>query len=165
MNFDNETIGTGGDACSGDGRDECGVTRGMTRVDDDRKVRKFFEDGHGVDVGGVAGGGFKGADAALAQDDAMIAAVEDVFACHQHFFDGGRHAAFEEHRRAGIAEGTQQVEVLHVARAELEYVYIFFHHRNLRDRHHFNDQRQTGFLTGFCHVFETFFAKTLKGIR
>ena len=68
----------------------------MTRVDDDWQVCQFFKDGYGVDVSGVASGSFKSADAALAQDDAMITAVEDVFACHEHFFDGGRHAAFEE---------------------------------------------------------------------
>jgi len=34
----------------------------------------------------------------------------------------------------------------------------------LRNRHHFDHQRQTRFLAGFDHVFETFFAKTLKGV-
>ena len=112
-------------------------------------MREFFENGNGVDVGGVARGSFKSADAALAQHDARVAAADNVFACHQHFFDGGRHAALEKNGRAGFTDGAQQIEVLHVARAELEDIHIFFHHRDLRNSHHFNNDGQACFLAGF----------------
>ena len=134
-------------------------------INDDGQMREFLEHGNGVDIGGVACGGFKGADAALAKHDARVAAADDVFACHEHFFDGGRHAALEKDRRASFANGTQEVEVLHVARAELEDIHIFFHHFDLRNSHHFDNDGQACFLAGFDHVFETFFAETLKGIR
>ena len=63
-------------------------------------MREFFQNRNGVDVGGVARGGFKRADAAFAQHDARVAAAEDVFTGHQHFLDGGGHAALEQNRRS-----------------------------------------------------------------
>ena len=43
----------------------------MTRVNDHGEMREFFEDGYGIDVGGVAGGSFKSTNATFAQNDAV----------------------------------------------------------------------------------------------
>ena len=54
-----------------------------------------MQDGHGVEVEGVAGTRLERADAALAQDDVFVALAHDVLGRHQQLVDGTRHAAFE----------------------------------------------------------------------
>ena len=44
-------------------------------------------------------------------------------------------AALQQHRLADVAELAQQVEVLHVARADLEAVDVGQHQLDLRDLH------------------------------
>ena len=98
-------------------------------VEDHRQVGERFEHRDGVDIGGVAGGGLEGADAALAQDHPPVAVREDVFGRHQQLFDRGGDAAFEQHRVLAFAGGVQQGKVLHVARADLQHIGILGHQR------------------------------------
>ena len=65
----------------------------MAWVDDDRQVGELFNHRHRGQVEGVAGLGLKGADAALAEDDILVAACHDVLGTHQPFLDGVGKAA------------------------------------------------------------------------
>ena len=133
------------------GGDHVAAAGAVRRVAHHGQMRQLLHHGNGGDVHGVAGGGFVGADAALAEDDFVVAAGEDVFAGEQQFFDGGGHAALEQDRLAHLAEFAQQVEVLHVARAHLEQVDIRKHRLDLRDLHDFADDEQAVGFGGFAH--------------
>jgi len=75
VDFDEEAIGAGGDSGAGHGRHFVAAAGAVRRIRKHRKMRKFFDDRDGGDVEGVAGVGFKGADAALAENDVEIAAA------------------------------------------------------------------------------------------
>ena len=165
MDFDDEPICACGNGSTRDGGDVIGVTCGMRRVEDDRQVGEVFQNGDGVDVGGVARGGLKGADAALAQDDLFVAARQKILGRHEQFFDGGAQPALEQYRFARFAQRAQEIEVLHVARAHLKDIHILQHQVKLRLRH---DLDYDGHACGFARlgkIFETFLAEPLKRIR
>ena len=77
---------------------------------------------HGVEVEGVAGAGLEGADAALAQDDVVVALAHDVLGGHEQLVDRAGHAALEQDRGLRLADLLEQGEVLGVAGADLHDV-------------------------------------------
>ena len=77
---------------------------------------------HGVEVEGVAGAGLEGADAALAQDNVVVALAHDVLGGHEQLVDRAGHAALEQNRGLGLADLLEQGEVLGVAGADLHDV-------------------------------------------
>ena len=77
---------------------------------------------HGVEVEGVAGAGLEGADAALAQDDVVVALAHDVLGGHEQLIDRSGHAALKQDRSLGLADLFEQREVLGVAGANLHDV-------------------------------------------
>src|ERR1700731_1807030 len=100
-------------------------------------MRELFDYGDGGDVEGVARVRFEGANAALAEDDVIVAAGEDVLGAEEQLFHGGGHAALEEYGLADFTEGAKEIIVLHVARADLEDVDVAEHHLHLRRIHDF----------------------------
>ena len=94
----------------------------MARVHEDGQVASLLDDGHGREVERVARGGLERADAALAQDDVGVALARTYSALISHSSIVARQAALEEDRQAGPADGLEEREVLHVARADLEDV-------------------------------------------
>src|SRR6266446_1133659 len=127
-------------------------------------MRKFFDYGDGGDIERVARVGFEGADAALAEDDVVVAAGKNVFGAQQQFFHGGGHAALEQHGLADFAKGAEEVVVLHVARADLKDVHVAEHHLDLGRVHDFADGEEIEFLRGLAHEFEAFFTHALEGV-
>src|SRR6266478_8373311 len=127
-------------------------------------MRKFFDHGDGGDIERVARVGFEGADAALAEDDVVVAAGQDVLGAEEKLFHGGGHAALEEHGLADLAERAEEVVVLHVARADLEDIDVAEHHLHLRRVHNFADGEEIEFLRGFAHQLEALFAHALEGV-
>ena len=114
------------------------------------------------DVHGIAGIGLIGADAALAEHEIVVSAGENVLGGEQHLFDRGRDAALHQHRRTRMAELAQQIEVLHVARADLEAVDVRDHRLDLRDLHHLRDDQQTCLIRDFAQQLEAFEAHPWK---
>jgi hypothetical protein len=98
-------------------------------IDDHRQVRLALEHRHRRDIEDVAVGRFERTDSALAQDDPMIAAGRDVLRGHQPFADRRAHAALQDHRNVDLADFLQQVEVLHVAGADLDHVHALAQER------------------------------------
>ena len=136
----------------------------VRRIADDGQVRKLLDDRDGGDVHRVAGVGLEGADAALAEDDVVVAAGEDVFGGEQQLFDGGGDAALEQHGLADRAELAQQVEVLHIARADLEEIDVGQHQLDLGDLHDLADDEQAGGVAGFAQQLEGIEAHALEGV-
>src|ERR1035437_4382471 len=165
MDFDHQAIGARGQGGARHGSDDVAATRAVRRVGYDRQVGEFLDYGNGGEIEGVAGVGFEGADAALAEDDVVIAAGQDVLGGEQEFFDASRDAAFEQHGFGLLAELAQQVEVLHIARAHLHDVGILREQRNLRLVHHFADYQQAVAVGGGAEHLKTLGAEALELIR
>ncbi len=106
------------------------------------QVRTLAQHRNGGEVEGVAGRGFERANAALAQDDVGIPFGQDVFGARQELVEARGHSALEQDRPVGLADRLEQVEVLHVARADLQDVDFARHPLDLVDAHHFADDRQ-----------------------
>ena len=94
----------------------------MAGVGDDGQVRQVVQHRHGVEVEGVAGAGLEGADAALAQDNVVVALAHDVLGSHEQLVDRAGHAALEQNWGLGLADLLEQGEVLGVAGADLHDV-------------------------------------------
>ena len=68
----------------------------------------------------------KGAHAPLAQHDLIISFSHNVFGCQEPFLQCGSHPALEQDRQFRTTDSAQKRVVLHVARANLNHVGIFF---------------------------------------
>jgi hypothetical protein len=164
MNFDDQTIGPARDSGTRYRQNVLPFTGGMARVEKDRQVSLGFEHRHSVDVGRVAGRGLKSPNPALTEHDAPVAVRDDVFGSHQQVFDGGGHAAFEQDGALGFADGVQQVEVLHVARPDLEHVGVFGDQFDLLRGHDLGHDRHTGQFAGLGQNLQPGFAHALEGV-
>ena len=64
-----------------------------------------------------------------------------------------------------LAQFAQQVEVLHVARADLEDVDVGQHKLDLRDLHDLADHEQVELVARFAQQLEAFEAEALERVR
>ena len=125
VDFDEQAIGADGDGGAGERKNFVALAGAVAGIDEDRQVAALFDGGNDGEVERVAREVGEGADAALAEDDVVVAFGHDVFGGHEQFFERGGHAAFEQHRLLGAAGALEQREVLHVARADLDDVGVF----------------------------------------
>ena len=65
--------------------------------------------------------------AAFAKNDVVVSLGENVFGSHQEFLERRRHASLQQNRLARPAGSPQQRKILHIARADLDAIGIFFH--------------------------------------
>ncbi len=110
VDLDLQTVGAAGSRGERHGLDIAGVAGGVAGVGDDGQVRQVVQHRHGVEVEGVAGAGLEGANAALAQDDVVVALAHDVLGSHEQLIDGAGHAALEQDRGLGLADLLEQGE-------------------------------------------------------
>ena len=114
------------------------------------QVGLLFDDGNHREVQRVAGVLFKGADAALAENDVFVAACHNVFGAHDPLLDGVGKAALQQHGLFHFAHRFQQPEVLHVARADLHKVHILLELVDFVLAHQLADNGQArGLARGF----------------
>src|SRR6185369_12326452 len=116
------------------------------------------------EIQGVAGSGLKCADAPLAEDDMRIPLGKDVFCSGEELFQGGAHPALEEDRFLYPSDFAQQIEVLHVPRANLEQVRRFGHKAYSIRAHYFSHYGKPGRFACLHQKFEPLLTKTLKGV-
>ena len=102
--------------------DQIGAAATLARIDDDRQVGFFFGDRHGGKVERVARVGFECPDAALAEDDLGVSMGEKVFGGEEPFLDALAHTALEQDGLAGLRALDEELEILGVARADLQDV-------------------------------------------
>ena len=124
----------------------------------------FVDDGHSGEVEGVAGVLLEGADAALAEDDLLVAARHDILGAHDPLFDGVAQAALEQHRLVHLADGLQQLEVLHIAGTDLHHIHILFKFGDAVLAHQLGNDGQTGGLASLYHVEDALGLKALEGV-
>ena len=136
----------------------------MAGVNDNGQVRFFLDDRHGGQVQRVAGRALKRADAALTEDNVLIAAGHDVLGGHDPLLNGIRQAALEQNGLVHLADGLEQLEVLHIARADLHNVHILLELGDVDLVHQLTDDRQAGDLAGLDHIQDALGAQTLEGV-
>jgi len=86
----------------------------MRRIDDNRKMRHFLEQGDDGNVEQVASRRIKRPDATFAQNDALITAEHHIFGGEQPLLHRCGETALEKHGHAQGADLPQQRKVLHV---------------------------------------------------
>ena len=126
---------------------------------------ELTQHGNCAEIKRVACARLEGADPSLAQDDLLVADREDVFGCPKPLIDGAGEAALEQDRTVDLAELAQEVEVLHVAGADLQDVNHLRHAPDLIDGHHLADDRHAGRPAGGGKQFEAVPAESLKCVR
>ena len=95
MDLDDQAVRARGGRGEGHRRDEIGAAGGMARVDDHGKVRQLLQNRHGAYVKDVSGVRLEPADAALAEDDLLVAARHDVFGAHQKLLERAHQSALQ----------------------------------------------------------------------
>src|SRR4051812_24548197 len=103
----------------------------MRGISSHGQMGKFMNDGYGRNVHRVTSVGFECADSAFTQNNFVVSAREEIFGGEQQFFECGGDASFEQDWFSNFSEFPQQVEVLHVARTNLEDVDVGHHDGNL----------------------------------
>ena len=137
----------------------------MRRVDDDGKMGDATHGGNSRQVQCVASVLRKGADAAFAQYDLIIAFRHDVLSRKQPLVQRSRKPAFEQHGQMRLARAAQQRKVLHVARANLNHVAVSLNHVDAGFIQRLRNYLQTISLANIRQDFQTFLTETLKRIR
>src|SRR5208337_3645967 len=74
-------------------------------------VREFMNDWDRGNIHGVASVGFERANAALAQNDFVVASGQQVFGRAQEFLDRSRDPALEQHRLANLARFRRRLKI------------------------------------------------------
>ena len=74
VHFDHQPVRTGRRRRQGHGLHQPGLARGVAGVYDHRQMGQLVQHGHGGKIQRVAGVGFKGANAPLAEDHPLVAA-------------------------------------------------------------------------------------------
>ena len=165
MHFDQQRIGSHRDGAFAHGNDEIGAANALAGIDDNRAVGFLFDDRDGGEVECVAGVSLEGADAAFAKEQVRIFVGEHIFAREQPLFDLHREAAFEEDGFAGFGGGDEQLEVLRVARADLDDVRVFGDEIGVLFGKQFGDDGQASFSPRLVEQLQSFLAQTLEFVR
>ena len=105
----------------------------------------------------------KRADAALAENDVVVAAGHDVFRAHQQLLERVGKPALEQNRLFDRAHLLEQVVVLHVARADLDDVDVV-KQRQMLDVHELRHDGQPRLLLGDLQQADPLAVQTLEVI-
>src|SRR5450759_3218363 len=120
---------------------------------DDRKVQRVARE-----VG-------ESADAAFAENHAGVSFCEDVLGREQELLQRGRHAALQENGLPRLSGLLQELEVLHVAGADLEAVRVMRHDLDVRGVENLRDDGKKGGLSRRRENLQAFLSEALKGVR
>src|SRR3954463_290290 len=109
-------------------------------------MRFLLQHGNGTDVERVPRRALERRDPPLAQDHLGVPFLDDVLGRHQQLLDRRRRAALQQDRLVRPADLGEQVEVLHVARADLDHVRVLEDSLDVAGIHQLGHDRQPGFL-------------------
>src|SRR6266851_4666672 len=127
MHFEQEPIRSASRRGQRHGNDEVAVSGGVGGVDDDREPSVKLRIGDRREIQRVAQLGLKRSDSALAENDLLVSAGEEVLRGEEPLLDGGAESALQQHRAPDPGKSAQERKVLHVPGAYLEDVYLLEH--------------------------------------
>ena len=137
----------------------------MARINNHRQMAQLLHRADGGQVECVARVRLERADTALAQNHLLIAARHDVLRAHQPLLDGRRQTALKQNRLANLTQLFQQVEILHVARADLNAVHLVHEGVNVVGGHQLGHDGQPGLLAGMAEHVQPLVCQSLEGVR
>ena len=164
MNFDEQAVGADGDRGAGKRQNFVAFAGAVAGIDEDRQVAALLHGGNDGEVEGVAGMVGESAHAAFAEHHVVIAFAENVFGGHQKFVERGGHAALEKHGFFGAAGALEQRKILHVARADLDHVGVFFDEVEAFVVDGFGDDAEAELFADLRENFQAVFAEALKTV-
>ena len=165
MDFDEQAISADSDSGAGKRQNFVALAGAVAGINKNGEMAAFFYRWNDGEVERVAGEIGEGANAALAEHDVVIAFGEDVFGGHKEFVERGGHAALEEDRFFGAAGALEEGEILHVARANLDDVGIFFDQVEAFVVNRLGDDAQAKALANLREDFQARFPHALKAVR
>src|SRR5215469_11947862 len=98
VNFDEKAIGPNRDGCTRERQHFVTFASAVAGIDDNRQMASALYGGDNTEVERIACEVRKGAHAAFAEDDVVIALGHHVFGGHEEFVQRGGHSALEENR-------------------------------------------------------------------
>src|SRR5262252_5020019 len=131
MNFDEQPISTGGHGGLRHRRDLVPAPGCMAGVGDYRQMRKLLYDRNSRYIQRISQIGLERSDSPFADDDLVIATRHYVFSREQCLFYCRCGPALQKDRLIDPSQLSQQIEVLHVAGADLEDVDVPDEQRDL----------------------------------
>ena len=127
-------------------------------------MRQLVQHRDGCQIERVSGVIVKRADAALAENDIVVAAGHDIFRAHQQLLERVGKPALEQNRFLDRAHLFQKIVILHVARADLNDINIL-KQRQMLNIHKFCHDRQARFLLGNLKQADALAVQPLEVIR
>src|SRR6185436_13659360 len=115
VDLDHETVRPHGQRGLRAGQHDVLSAERMAQVHDHGERDLLFQEWNGRDVEREPGGPLERADAALAEDHAIIAAGQDVLRREEQLLEGRHECALQEDRLADAADGFEQLRVVHVS--------------------------------------------------
>src|SRR5271170_7147771 len=109
---------------------------------------KLVDNGNRGNVQSIARVSFEGADSALTQNDIVIPTGHDVLGGEQQFLESRGNPALQQDRLLHLPQFAQQIEILHIAGADLQNVNIGCHDVDLRNLHDLADDEQFETVAG-----------------
>src|SRR5712664_38238 len=165
MDFDEQAVGADSDSGARKRQNFVALAGAVAGVDKNGKMAAFFYGGNDGEVERVARKIRERSNAPLAEHDVVIALGEDVLRGHQELVERGGHAALEEYGFLGAAGAFEQREVLHVARADLDDVGVFFDEVERFIVNCFSDDAEAVGGADFRKNLEAVFAEALEAVR
>jgi hypothetical protein len=165
MHLDDDGVRSDRNSGARDRADQALLAGAMRRIGHHRQMREFFGESDRGKVERVARAGFEGLDSALAKCDLIVPSRKQVFRRQQPLLHRGRGAALEQNRLLDGREPSQQREILHVARADLEHVGVLTDQVHVFGAHDLGYHREAGEFTSFAQNLQRFNSQSLELIR
>ncbi len=131
MNLYQQRVGSSGDSSLGHRWNLIATPGRVARVGSYRKMRELLEYRNRRDIERISQVRLERANASLAENHFAIAARHYVLGGEQRLFDSSRRSPFEQNRFVDSPNFAKQIEVLHIACADLKYVNVANEQRNL----------------------------------
>src|SRR5215471_14565259 len=126
MDFDQQAVCSYGDGGPGKRQNFVALASPVAGIDENRQVAAFLNSRDDGQVQSVAREIGKSSYAALAEHHVVVAFGKDVFGGHQELVESSGHASLQQYRFLCAARVLEQRKILHVARANLDDVGVFF---------------------------------------
>ncbi len=133
-------------------------------IDDDRQMALPLDVGHDRQIERVPGRILEGPNAALAKNHLAIPLRECILSRHEQILDGRAHSTLEQDGNPRAAALLQEVEVLHIASADLKNVGVTLDHFDLAHVHDLGDHGHPEALAGGLEHFEPVATEPLEAI-
>ena len=165
VHLDHDAVGARGHRCARERQHEIAAPGGVRRVDEHRQMGLALEHRHRREVERVPRRALERLDPALAEDHALVPLLRDVLGRHEELLDGRGRRALEEHRVRHAADLGEEVEVVHVARADLDHVRDLGDRRDVARIEELGDDRQARLLARLGEDLEALRAEALERVR